>query len=70
MPSAGIEPAFQASEACVLSVAPRGPYVINRFYYMTYFIPLQEPGLKQARLGSMNKVEISTVNGILTIQYP
>ena len=24
MPSAGIEPAFQASEACVLSVALRG----------------------------------------------
>lgn len=24
MPSAGVEPTFQASEACVLSIAPRG----------------------------------------------
>lgn len=36
MPSAGIEPAFQASEACVLSVAPRGQILATYILYVSF----------------------------------
>lgn len=62
MPSAGIEPAFQASEACVLSVALRGrnrKYFFNRLHYMIESPPLQGlSGLKLYHLGIMGNVEI------------
>jgi hypothetical protein len=62
MPSAGIEPAFQASEACVLSVALRGrnrKYFFNRLHYMIDSLPLQGlSGLKLRHLGIMGNVEI------------
>lgn len=42
MPSAGIEPAFQASEACVLSVALRGLSKFNNeINYMLEHVSLQ-----------------------------
>lgn len=46
MPSTGIEPVFQASEAYVLSVAPRGHMkdkriIKHEFHYMSDFICLQ-----------------------------
>jgi hypothetical protein len=62
MPSAGIEPAFQASEACVLSVALRGrnrKYFFNRLHYMIEYPPLQGLScLKLYHLGIMGNVEI------------
>jgi hypothetical protein len=36
MRSAGIEPAFQASEACVLSVAPRAQMLATYILYATF----------------------------------
>lgn len=66
MPSAGIEPAFQASEACVLSVALRGrnrssvTIFFDRPYYMIECLPLQGlSGLKLRLLGIMGNVEIN-----------
>lgn len=62
VPSAGIEPAFQASEACVLSVALRGrnrKYFFNRLHYMIESPSLQGlSGLKLRILGIMGNMEI------------